>query len=337
MTRALLSAGRRALLVSLALAGCGRYAELAQKLDVTTRIAGDTWIAAVGPGRSEVRILLVGTPDAHGGAPFAFTAMPGPSALTLQGTWTEVGAGGDVVLRVAHTYTMPDESSRGPLNRTGSQRDDSPRTLHVVVTRDADRLAITGDPQLAGSYVGLAPALARLGTATARDAACAYQVASLAVESSEVRIIGFGGPGMLQYQQPETYVGTVAGTVRVSMSGFLQNSTRIEYGAFSDQGGVVLTGPQVTDADSSGNGHMSGVVTFALTPAPLDPATAATSITGRIDYGGAGNAADAVQISGGNPSGGFYVTSIDGGGTARIPATAVTVPSPSVAECLALP
>jgi hypothetical protein len=142
---------------------------------------------------------------------------------------------------------------------------------------------------------------------------------------------------MLQYQQPETYVGTVAGTVRVSMSGFLQNSTRIEYGAFSDQGGVVLTGPQVTDADSSGNGHMSGVVTFALTPAPLDPATAATSITGRIDYGGAGNAADAVQISGGNPSGGFYVTSIDGGGTARIPATAVTVPSPSVAECLALP
>jgi hypothetical protein len=223
------------------------------------------------------------------------------------------------------------------VNRVGSQRDDTARTLHVTARRDAGRLAVTGDPLLAGTYAGLADALRNLGTRTERDAACAYQVASLGVESSEVRIIGFGGAGMLQYQRAETYVGTVAGSVRVSMSGYVQNTTRIEYAGFSDQGNVVLTGPQITDADPGGNGHMSGVVAFTLAPAALDPSAAGTPITGTIDYGGAGNPGDAVQISSGNPSGGFYVTSIDGGGTARVAATAVTVPSPSVADCLALP
>jgi hypothetical protein len=337
VTPAARGAAGGALLVALALGACGPYAELAQRLDVTARIAGDTWIAAVGPDRVEVRVLVVGKPDARGAAPFSFTSMPGASAVTLQGTWLEVGSAGDVTLRIAHTYTLPDESARAPLNRAGAQRDDGARTLHVTVARDAGRLVVAGDPLLSGTYVGLAGALGRLGTATERDAACAYQLASLSVESSEARIIGFGGPGMLQYQHPETYVGTVAGTVRVSMSGFLQNTTRIEYGGFSDQGGVVLTGPQVTEADSSGDGHMSGVVTFALTPASLDPSAAGTPITGRIDYGGAGNPGDAVVISRGNPAGGFYVTSIDGGATARVPATAVTAPSPSVADCLGLP
>lgn len=327
----------RLLLLATALGACGPYGELAQRLDVTARIAGDTWIAAVGAGRAEIRVLVVARPDARGAAPFAFTSMPGPSAVTLQGTWTEVGAGGDVTLRVAHTYTLPDESGRAPLNRVGAQRDDTGRTLHVTVAREAGRLVVAGDPLLAGTYAGLTDSLARLGTATERDAACAYQVASLAVESSEVRIIGFGGPGMLQYQRPQTYVGTVAGSVRVSMSGFLQNTTRIEYAGFSDQGGVTLTGPQITEADSGGDGHMSGMVAFSLAPSATDPSAAFTAITGRIDYGGAGNPADAVQISGGNPAGGYYVTSLDGGATARVPATAVTAPSPSVADCLGLP
>jgi hypothetical protein len=248
-----------------------------------------------------------------------------------------VGSGGDVTLRVAHTYTMPDERSRAPLNRAGSQRDDTARTLHLTVTRDAGTLVMAGDPTLAGTYVGLGQALSRLGRATEHDAACAYQVTSLAVESSEVRIIGFGGSGMLQYQHAATFVGTVAGTVRVSMSGYLQNTTRIEYAGFADQTGISVSGAQVTDADLSGDGHMSGIVAFTLTPLSADPSAASTSITGQIDYGGAGNSADAVQISNGNPAGGFYVTTIDGGPTARVPAIAVTAPSPPIADCLGLP
>jgi hypothetical protein len=326
-------------LLAFALAACGPYAEVAQKLDVTARVAGDTWIAAVGPEKAEVRVLLVGDPRDDGSAAFAFTAMQmpisrGASALTLQGTWTEVGSAGATTLQVAHAYTLPDESSVAILSRRGSWRDDEPRTIRLTVTRDAGRLFVAGDAALAGTYVAMGEALGRLGSAAERDAACAFQIANLGIRSSEVRIIGFGGPGMTQYQQAETYVGTIAGSVRVSMSGFTDNTTVIEYSAFEDLGGVRVSGPQRTDANSGGDGRMSGVMTFALEPLAPDGSTTAP-ITGTIDYGGAGNPADAVQISDGNAIGGVYVTSIDGGGSARV--SPETAPSPSVSECLGLP
>ena len=331
---------RAALLVlALAAGSCGLYAQLAQKLDVTARVAGDTWIAAAGPDRSEIRVLLVGKPDADGAAPFAFTAMQipiscGTSAITFQGTWTEVGASGVTTLHVAHAYTLPDERSVPVLSRRGAWRDDTPFTISLTVTRGGGQLDVAGDARLSGTYVPLGQALAALGTATEQDAACAFQIANLGIFSSEVRIIGFNGPGMTQYQQPETYVGTVAGSLRISMSGFLQNSTTIVYSAFEDQGGVRVDGPQYTNADSGGDGSMSGVMTFALTPLAPD-GSAGAPITGAIDYGGAGNPADAIQISSGNAAGGVYVVTTDGGGSARV--SPVTAPSPSAADCLGLP
>lgn len=334
--------GRRgAVLVALALCACGRYAELAQKLDVTAHIAGDTWVAA-GANRLETRILLVGAPDANGVAPFQFTSISAPvhadgtagsAVRSLQGTWTET-ASGDATLRVAHTYLMPDESHRGILSRVGARRSDDPITLRVSVARAADRLVVTGDPGLAGAYVGLAAALRSLGPAATANPACAYQVFSLAIQSSEARIIGFGGAGMTQYQRAATYVGAVAGSVRVAVSGNSPVTTRIDYAGFEDQNGVVVAGPQVTTSSWSGDGHMDGVMTFTFAPQGLDPGQA-TTLTGAIDYGGGGNPADAVQITSGNTSGGYYVARIDGGGTARI--SAVAPPSPSPADCLSLP
>jgi hypothetical protein len=328
----------RAVLLALALGACGRYADLAQKLDVTARIAGDTWIAAGGHDRAQIRILLVGRPDAHGSASFAFTAIDNVSngstlvsrVTTLQGTWSEVGSGA-ATLRVVHTYTLPEEIGTSLYSRRGTSRDDAEHTRRIAVARDASRLSVSGDAALAGTYVPLVEALRALGTSTARDAACAFWIADLGVQTSEARIIGFNSPGMYQYQQAETYAGTIAGSVHVSLSGTLATTTRIEYAGFQDVGGVVLSGPQVTDADSGGSGHMSGVLRFAFAPLPVDPAGAAT-ITGTIDYG---SGADAVQISGGNPTGGAYVTAIDRGGTARV--SAIAPPSPTVAQCLALP
>jgi hypothetical protein len=335
--------GRAVLLaVTLALGGCGRYAELAQKLDVTARVAGDTWIAAVGSSQSEVRVLLVGKPDANGVASFAYSSIQIPitrssSAFTFQGTWTEVGASGATTLEVLHEYTLPDESSVGPFSRVGAQREDAVLTIPLTVTRTAGQLVVAGDQRLAATYVPLGQALAQLGTATARDAACAFQVANLGIDTSEVRIIGFGGVGMSQYQTPATYIGTVAGSLRVSLSLnalTFASTTTIVYSGFEDLGGVVVDGPQVTSANGGGDGSMSGVMTFALTPLAPD-GSALAPITGTIDYGGAGNPANAIQITNGTATGGVYVISIDGGGTAQVPPQ--TAPSPSVAECLALP
>lgn len=338
MTRSGRRRALHALLAALALGACGPYAQLAQRLDVTEQFAGDTWIAAAGGDRSETRILTVERPG--GNHRFAFSALPLYSVTTLHGTWSE-SARGDVELRVEHTFTLPDERAESITSRSGAMRDDSVRLRYLAVSRSAGQLVITGDSLLAGTYVGLPGALSRLGTATEHDAACAYQMASLAVHSSEARVIAFGSPGMTTYAKNggQDFVGTLAGFQNVSLSGLSANTTTIRYSGFSDQGGIVLDGTQYTDANLAGNGHMRGVVEFTLSPVPLDPASAATlaRITGSIDYGGAGTSSDAVQISNGNPTGGFYTTTLAGGPTARVPALNVTASSPSVADCLSLP
>lgn len=338
---------RRPALVALALAGgaavafalgaCGPYAQLAQKLDVTARIAGDTWIAAVGPGRTEIRILLVARPDANGSAPFAFSDLPSganATTTTLQGTWIETGSAGSVTLRVDHAYTLPGDGS-------GAERDDSTRVLHLTANRDqAGRLVLSGDPALAGTYVGFADALRNLGAAPQLSATCAFLIPNLAVATSEIRIIGFGGNAMYQYTRPATYVGTVAGTVEVAVDISLASNsahTTIQYAGFQDFGGVTLDGPQITDTSLAANGHMSGVVRFTLSPAPLDPAGVATPIQGSIDYGSA-DPGNAVVISGGNPVGGSYRMSVDGGVSGDlVPVTLVNTASSAVANCLSLP
>jgi hypothetical protein len=337
MRRAPLLGAAVTLAVAAGLGACGPYAQLAQKLDVTAQIAGDTWIAAVGPGRSGTRILLVARPDANGNARFAFSDLPGganATTTTLQGTWLETGSAGDVTLRVDHSYTLPGDGS-------GARRDDSARVLHLTANRDqAGRLVLSGNPALAGTYAGFADALRNLGTAAEISAACAFLIPNLAVMTSEIRIIGFGGNAMFQYQRPATFVGTVAGSVDVALDVSLTGNsahTTIRYAGFQDFGGVTLDGPQITDTSLAANGHMSGVVRFALSPAPVDPAGVATPILGSIDYGSA-DPGNAVVINGGDPVGGSYLMSIEGGlSGSLVPVTFVNTPSSAVADCLSLP
>jgi hypothetical protein len=317
------------------LVACGPYPDVAQKLDVTTPITdSETWIAAAG---TELRVLVLGRPAAGGDAEFAFAAMEmpiyaGTSAVGLRGTWRDDG-GGAATFSARLQYTLPDERDRSLLARRGAYRDDVSRTLRVALTQGAGELAIAGEPALAGRYVPLRAALARLGSTTADDAACAFQVANLGIRSSELRIIGFGGPGMTQYQTAETFVGALAGSLRVSVQGFLTSTTTITYSGFVDLAGVRVEGPQITDVNAGGNGHMSGTMSFVLEP--LAGGEAAAPIAGTIDFGGAGDPADAVQISNGTASGGAYVVALAGAATARL--SPVTAPTPSVAQCLALP
>jgi len=343
VTRRARRARAAALLLALVTAACGRYANVAQKLDVTARVAGDTWIAR-GADPTELRVLLIGTPDPDGSAPFSFSSIvvatsAGQSVVTLQGTWTEAGNAGTTVLHVQHEYSYPDESGESILTRTGTTRTDAQYTLEVTATRTAGQLVVAGDAGLSGTYVPLVRALGRLATATPSDAAaCAFQIANVGTLRSEGRILGFGGPQIQQYSQAATYAGTVAGSLTISFSGGATSSvvtTTIDYSGFEDVGGVQVDGAMVTDANWGGTGHMYGVLSFTLAPVAADGAPG-TPITGTIDYGGGGDSTKWIQIVGGNPVGGVYRVAIDGGGgTAEVPCAAP--PSPSVPDCLALP
>ncbi len=319
-----------------AAAACGPYSEVGQKLDVATPIAdGETFVAASG---SEVRLLLLGSGGP--GAPFVFTSFDlpysaGRSVWSAAGTFAEDPAAGALTLTELHQYTLPDERSVGLFSRRGAWRQEVHLDVPLREGRAPGRLAVAGDARFEGSYVALTPALAGLGAATARDAACAFQLANLAVLSSQVRIIGFGGPGMTQYSAATDYQGIVSGSLRVQVDGLFSSTTTITYRGFSDFGGVAIDGAQVIFADSSGDGHMEGAVAFALQPAAPAGAAPPPPLQGEVRYGVAGGGGDSIRISGGSASGGLYDVSLQGGGVATV--DPVSPPAPSVGACLGLP
>jgi hypothetical protein len=320
-----------------ALAACGPYVNVAEKLDVTVPITdGETWIAANADG-TDVRLLIV--PDSAAGVPAAFSLASalfpmseGTAVAMLQGEWVDHGA--TATIRVRREYSLPDESGKNPFGRTGSTRKDVDRAVEVTLSRPGGELVIGGDPSFAGSYVRFRDAAAALGTTTERDAACAFQIGNLAMRATHVRILGFGGPAMTQYQTAATFVGTLGGTFQVFLQGFLNSTTTFTFVGLEELGGTHLEGVQTTNADSSGDGYMSGTLTFRIVPrgpggADLPP------IVATLDFGGGSDPGDRVTITAGNASGGHYVSTLEGGGIARV--SPVTPPVPSLTDCLALP
>jgi hypothetical protein len=325
-----------ALFLAAALGGCGPYAELGQKLDVgITIVGGESWISASG---SEVRVLVLGPPGAAG-APgaFAFTSMSipiaaGTAAWATQGSFTGAATDLSITLHEKFLFRMDDERGTPLLQRHGSTRTDVDQALSFGQARGGGQLVLTGDPSIAGTYVLLPEALARRGSSSPTDAACAFHLANLAVLSSQVRIIGFGSAGMTQYKTPSTFQGALAGSVNVAVHGTFSVTTDITYSQFSDFAGVRIDGTQTTHSDAGGNGSMSGTVALTLSPLPSPPAQ---EIAGTISYGSSADPGDAIQISDGTPTGGNYVVTLAGGGTTKL--SPVGVPSPSVPECLGLP
>lgn len=318
----------------LALAGCGPYGELGEKLDVGLVVAsGETFIAASG---SDVRVLVLGNPNPLTGiAQFAFTdsSLPiaaGVAVLTTQGTFTGSASDPSLTLHELLLYQMPDERGKPLLNRGGARRTNIDTTLTFDQSRTGNQLTLTGDASIAGTYLLLPEAMAILGSTSASDAACAFHLANLAVLSSEVRIIAFGSAGMSTYRTSATFRGTRSGSVGVSVHGVSSVTTTITYAGFSDFDGVTVDGTQTTHVDAGGNGSMSGILSLALKPALSGAATNPPEIDGTINYG-----ADAIQITSGSPTGGHYVVTLAGGGTTSV--DPVAPPSPTVATCLGLP
>jgi hypothetical protein len=323
--------------LAIALAGCGPYADVGQKLDVGMIFAsGETWIAA--PASGEIRLLVLGRDAAGQPGGFALSSLQipyaaGRSARTLEGTWSE--ATGALLLVVTIDYEMPYETG-DVTGRRGSTR--SPPGLNaplpLALTRGADTLGLSGDPAWTGTYVRLQQVLPRFeGRPAAEAATCAFQLANLAVLSSQARIIGFGSAGMLQYGAAQDFVGTLSGKVNVHLSGGLTTPvTDISYQGFSDFPGVELNGVQTTFAGIDGSGHMEGTVTFTLQP----DAAGGAAVPGAIVYGVPGGA-DNIRISGGHASsGGHYQVTL--GDAAAVPVDPVAEPpTPPLSDCLGLP
>ncbi len=317
MRRPLLAA---AALGAVGLLAClGPYPNIGEKLDVTSRVSGTSYITL---DAGNARVLVLAPLDGGQSAPFTRIDEFQPRAVeTLQGTWSDPGM--DIAFSTTTVFTLPDESAKSISSRRGATRKTlspprlSEATLDAV---SAEVLELSGPAEVAGSYRTLVSRTAAVSGTDATSPACAFHLANLAVESSEVRIPGFNSPGLTQYlNREEPFLGILSGTVTIGLVGLFSPVSTIRFANYADFEGVVLNGEQISSTDTSGNGGMSGVLGFRIERQGLPP------LEGSVDY-------REVKLTGGNESGDYLVT-LDGGTETRVP-TGHRIPS--LEECLAL-
>ncbi len=322
---------RAALPLTLLLAaGClGPYPDLGEPLDQGIGVSGAAYVAGV-PGGALRLLGLGGAPTSTAAIPFSLTIVDTTHLVqpvrTLQGSWAAAPGGAAAEAHATVEFLMPDESSESVATRAGATRSviDLRQTVTVQLAPDGRLTLSGGDGSFGGVYLPLAQALGHLGrSGSPEDASCAYQVANLTVISSQARIPGFGGMGMLEYTSTAAFAGTSSGGLTVKLESPFAPRTDITFTGFADFDGMVADGLQVTDVNLSGDGRMSGVLTFHLTPAPGPPMAVS------LDYGN-------VSLANGVPTGGTYGVSVDAQPAVQLSATAMPR-VPATATCLGLP
>lgn len=306
--------------LSLGLGAClGPYPNIGEKLDVTSRVTGTSYITL---DAGNARVLVLAPLD--GGSSAAFTRVDEfqPRAVeTLQGTWADPGS--DITFSTSTVFTLPDELTKPINSRRGATRKEfsPPRvTPATLVTVNGDTLELAGPAEFAGTYHPLVARTAHISGTDETSPACAFHVANLTVESSEARVPGFNSPGLTQYlNRVEPFQGILSGTMSIGLVGLFSPVSTITFENYADYEGVILNGQQISSTDTSGNGALSGVVTFHIERQGMAP------IEGSVDY-------RAVTLRGGNESGNYLVT-LDGGTETPVP-TGHRIPS--LEECLGL-
>ena len=123
--------------------------------------------------------------------------------------------------------------------------------------------------------------------------------------TSQTKIEGFGGMGMLQYLgRTVAFNGIRAGTFELTSEGTFSNTSDFDYKSYTDYQGLTIQGLQQSSSGTSGDGTMSGTVTFTLEGSTQ-------TWTGSVNY-------DAIGIEDTLPTTGYYLikfVSIDDTGT----------------------
>ncbi len=324
----------RALVLPLLLAaGCiGPYPEVGQQLDLGITVEGaTTWVATSG---DEAKVLLFGAPNGLDPTTCGLVRITGGIAVeTHLGSCT----GNAELRRFAFAadvrYGLEDERAKSLLSRAGATRQEVSFVDEVAYAAAGGRLQLVGGAGLlAGEYVELTGALGALDPATEAGAACAFQVANLAVLSSQVRVLGFNSGGMTQYLTEAAFGGLLEGQLGVRVTNLLAPLATLSYQGFSDLTGVVLSGDQLTKTNLSGNGFMSGTVGFRLARRGPTGSAALPDAVGELTYGQPDGTGDSVRITNGTATSGAYLVTLTGGGTARIPVDAAW--APALPSCL---
>ena len=319
------------LVAALTAACLGPYQIIGQELDPTVSLGDQpTWIQAT---PQQTTLIVFAATDGGGSAPFTLTTIaPDQSAVTYTGTYYATAT--TVTLQSTLKYVLTNQYDIPVTSRNGSQRFDVDAGATYVTSLDGGILTLTGTPSL-GSFASFGTALGSLQATNQSQAECLMRVFELSVLSSEVRILGFNGPSIIQYTTPATFNGVLIGDVTIGVESLFTPNTTLAYQQFSDFTGFVLDGSQYSQTDLSGNGYISSALGFQMTNVPPDGGPAQTVIAGSVSYGNADGSPPSILLNAGTPSGGSYQLVVDGGASFLVPYTVIN--NMDVTACISTP
>jgi hypothetical protein len=272
-----------------------------------------TWLRSTDEG---TEILLLGRPDP--------TTVVGPdhpacwghgfiehdSSTTFEFGSYDLDASGNGTAAHALEYAFAYQPDRSILSRDGSIRTDlsTPEVQSLALTVDGTQLLVSLDGE-ERRMTSLAELVESIDTSTQEGAEAVFRVFNLPVATSQARLLGFGSGSMTQYVNATAeFVGTIRNDFTVEVAAWLDPDALITYHQFEDLTGIVIDGPQLSDVDTSGNGHMNGVLSFIMHG---QGGASDVVIRGGLDYQG-------LLLSDGVAAGGTYTLRIDGAGAYTI-------------------
>jgi hypothetical protein len=307
---------RRVLLASLfclgVLGAClGPYQIIGQELDPTVSLGNQpTWIQAT---PEQTTLVVFAAADGGISAPFTLTTIArNQSAVILTGTYSATANA--ITMQSTLKYVLANQYNIPVTSRDGALRYNVDAGATYATNLDGGVLTLTGTPPL-GGFVPFTSALANLQATNQTQANCLLRVFQLTVINSEARILGFNGPSIIQYTNPATFNGVLAGSVTIGVESLFTPNTTLAYQQFIDFTGFVIDGSQYSQTDLSGNGYISSAVNFQMSSPPGDGGPAQEVVSGTVVYGNANGSAPSVILLAGTPSGGSYQLSVDGGGS----------------------
>ena len=292
----------------------GGYTDLAEMIDPTTSMGDNSYSymrtrLEGGTGYNVTEAITYSEPDASGNGDLAFvsvidviaddkvTVSMARASYSLSGT--------DITLSPYLVYY--NEYAAGTGN--AKQRDDAAEFDEIV---SAEFISdITGDHTFDDSVEGTltydgndytsVPTLFDDIIAETDAAVRAKQFMHMyeyTIITSQTKIEGFGGMGMLQYiGRTVAFKGIRVGTFELTSEGTFNNQTSFEFKGYSDYRGLSMEGLQRSNTNTSGDGAMSEEVDFTIQGA-------SDTWTGSVNY-------DAIILEGTLPTGGYYLIKFD--------------------------
>jgi hypothetical protein len=264
-----------------------------------------TWLRSTADG---TEIVLFGRPDPTATVAFdapacygrAFVAHDG--SVTLESGSYSLDATGLGEASRGLEFTLANQADRPILKRDGAVRRDlaTPISATLEVRRDGDQLVVTLDGE-ARRMTALGDVVDRIDVTTQAGAEDAFRLFNLPIFTSQARLLGFGSGAMTQYAgSTAEFIAIIRNDFTVNVQSLLDPNTDITYRQFEELTGIVVDGLQRTDVNTSGNGSMSGVLSFVMRGTT-------EVLRGSLDYQGLG-------IGDGVAASGTYTLTLDGAG-----------------------